>query len=349
MGYPNLVLAGIILTSVQIVLADGGQFLKKPDAWFGGEEARRIAANLLTFQSAHGGWPKNTATTAAAYSGDRSLVESTFDNGATTDELRFLARTYRATQDIACREGFLRGLDHVLAAQYPHGGWPQRSPSGDGYSRHITFNDQTMVRLMEFVREVARLELYAFVDTDRRQRAAEAFDRGIQCILRCQIRVGDVLTVWCAQHDEVDFRPRSARSYELATFSGAESVGITRLLMSLEHPSPEVVRAVDAAVAWFRKARLSGIREARVPDNQAPKGMNKVIVEDPTAPPLWARFYDLGTQTPVFVDRDGIAKSRLSEIGYERRNGYAWYGAWPQKLLEEEYPVWKKRFSRSAP
>ena len=42
------------------------------------------------------------------------------------------------------------------------------------------------------------------------------------------------MTAWCAQHDEKDYRPRPGRTYELASLSGAESVGVVRLLMSLE-------------------------------------------------------------------------------------------------------------------
>jgi hypothetical protein len=30
---------------------------------------------------------------------------------------------------------------------------------------------------------------------------------------------------------------------------------------------------------------------------------------------------------------------RLAEIGYERRNGYAWCGTWPAALLEKDYPA----------
>jgi len=61
------------------------------------------------------------------------------------------------------------------------------------------------------------------------------------------------------------------------------------------------------------------------------------------APPLWARFYEIGTNKPLFADRDGVAKYDLEDIGYERRNGYAWYGTWPAKLLSDEYPAWKTR------
>ena len=64
---------------------------------------------------------------------------------------------------------------------------------------------------------------------------------------------------------------------------------------------------------------------------------------DPTAPPQWARFYDLKTRKPVFCDRDGIPKATLAEIGHERRNNYSWYGTWPRTLLEKDYPAWKKR------
>jgi lysophospholipase L1-like esterase len=37
-----------------------------------------------------------------------------------------------------------------------------------------------------------------------------------------------------------------------------------------------------------------------------------------------------------------VAKHELAAIGYERRNGYAWLGYWPARLLEKEYPAWKR-------
>jgi PelA/Pel-15E family pectate lyase len=323
--------------------ADPKDYLKKPDAWFAVDEAKEIAANILSFQSELGGWPKNENTTAKPYAGDRKDLKPTYDNGATTDELRFLARIYIATKDEKYRKALERGFDYILKGQYPNGGWPQFYPPGKAYHRHITFNDDAMVRLLTFLQEVGTTKGYSFLDADRRKKALKAFDRGIACILKCQIKVNDQQTAWCAQHDEIDFRPRAARSFELASLSGAESVGIARLLMSLESPSPEVVKAVEASVAWFETAKLTEIRVTEEKDEKGPKGMNKVVVKDKAAPPLWARFYDIATNKPIFVDRDGVPKPALADIGYERRNGYAWYGTWPQKLLEVEYPSWKKR------
>jgi PelA/Pel-15E family pectate lyase len=202
-----------------------------------------------------------------------------------------------------------------------------------------------MVRVMEFLREVSRDPIYGFLSEDYRKKAATAFDKGIACILRCQIRIDGKLTVWCAQHDEVTLQPRIARSYELASLSGSESVGITRLLMSLDQPSAEVVHAVESAIAWFQYSAQRGIRMETISDPKAPGGKDKVVVKDPKAPLLWARFYDLEKQQPLFCDRDGIPKSSYSAIGHERRNGYAWYGTWAKSLIEKDYPIWKKEAS----
>jgi pectate lyase len=284
-------------------------------------------------------------TTAAPYRGDRKKLRPTFDNGATTDELRFLARAYNVTHDQRYRDAFDKGLRYILQAQYPSGGWPQFHLPPKSYHRHITFNDDAMVRLMEFLREVYRSDVYRFVGDRDRKAARRAFDRGIACILRCQVRVGGKLTAWCAQHDAEDYRPRPGRSYELVSLSGAESVGIVRLLMSLEDPSPEVVRAVEVAVEWFRAARLTGLRVEVRKDPRSPTGRDRVVVKDPAAPPLWARFYEIGTNRPIFADRDGVKKYSLAEIGHERRNGYAWLGAWPGRLLEREFPAWKQKLA----
>ncbi|HEY7423487.1 MAG TPA: pectate lyase [Gemmataceae bacterium] len=339
------VLALLIALTAPCVAATNGprRYLDKPNAWFATDEAKRIAANILSYQADSGGWPKNLDTTAAPFRGDRKQLQPTFDNGATTDELRFLARVVKAAKDERCRAAVEKGIDYILKAQYASGGWPQFFPPPRSYHRHITFNDEAMVRLMQFLRDTYTSDLYLFVGAERRQAAQRAFEDGIACILKCQVRVDGRLTAWCAQHDEKDYRPRPGRTFELVSLSGAESVGVTRLLMSLEEPSPQVVQAVEGAAAWFASAQLKGIRVVVKKDDKSPTGRNKVVVADASAEPMWARFYEIGTNRPIFADRDGVAKHNLADIGYERRNGYRWLGYWPQKLLEQEYPAWKKK------
>jgi PelA/Pel-15E family pectate lyase len=80
-----------------------------------------------------------------------------------------------------------------------------------------------------------------------------------------------------------------------------------------------------------------------VPDINAPKGMDRRMVADPNAEPFWARYYELGTNKPMFVGRDSLPKYSISELSYAQRNSYAWFGRWPAKLLDVDYPVWHQK------
>ena len=331
----RLLLYFILLFASLRVSAFPAGLLSNSEDWFKSAEGMETTACILSWQSDHGSWPKNQDNARNRYSGDRKKIKGTFDNGSTTDELRFLACAYRATNDSRCEKAFLLGLDHILEAQYPNGGWPQYFPLSQQYHRHITFNDNTMVRLMDFLREVVAGQMCPFVDDARRTRSREAFDKGIDCILKCQIIIDGKPTVWCAQHDEVTLKPAAARSYELASLSGSESAGILRFLMSIEEPSPAVIKSVKAGEAWFENHKITGIRIEKV-------NGDRQVIKDPGAPPVWARFYDLETSRPYFCDRDGVKKDSIAEIGKERRNGYAWYGNWGESVLNS-YAKWPHR------
>src|SRR6185503_10539704 len=127
--------------------------------------------------------------------------------------------------------------------------------------------------------------IYAFVDEERRGRAASAIEKGIACILKTQVIVNGKRTVWCAQHDEVTLAPALARKFELISLSGGESVGIVRFLMSINKPSPEVVASINAAIAWFEKSKLTGIKWVAKPDSTKLHGFDRVVVKDPSAGP----------------------------------------------------------------
>ena len=111
------------------------------------------------------------------------------------DEMRFLARMFNATHDAKYLTAFNAGLDYIFKAQYPNGGWPQSYPLSTKYHRHITFNDDAMVQVMEMLQEIADSPSYEFIEPARRTVAQQAFDRGITCILKCQIRVNGKL-IW---------------------------------------------------------------------------------------------------------------------------------------------------------
>ncbi len=303
----------------------------RPDAWWSGPEAQRIAANVLSWQDqVSGGWPLMN-TTAEPNIGDPTAVGPWGTRAAlikaTVNEMRFLARLNQTAPDPRYLSAVDRGLGFILDAQYPTGGWPHSWPVFvNAYDHQATFNDDEMVDLMTLLREVSDDPVFDVLPRERREAARAAFDMGIDFILKSQIRVGGRLTAWCAQHDEITYEPRPARRFEPASISGGESAGVLILLMSLDRPSPEVVAAIEAGVAWYRSVAIEGLRV------EAANG-DRVVHADPSAPPIWARFYEIGTDRPIFAGRDGVIRYSLAEVEKERRGGYAWYGAWGAPVL----------------
>jgi PelA/Pel-15E family pectate lyase len=328
----------------------------QPAEWYASVEALRIADNVVLYQRDSGGWPKNidmakplSEQGKASLLRERKETDSTIDNGGTYTQLSFLARIYTAQPQGRHRESFLKGLDYLLKAQYANGGWPQFYPDLSGYYKHITYNDDAMIGVMKLLRDVAAAKpAYAFVDEARRARAASAVERGIDCILKTQVVVNGQRTVWCAQHDEVTLAPAPARKFEVVALSGGESVGIVRFLMSIKDPSPEIVNAVESAITWFEHSQLKGIKWIEKADASQPGGTDRVVVKDLEGGSIWARFYEIGSNRPIFVGRDGVIKYSVAEIEHERRTGYNWYVDAPAKLLKKDYPAWKKDFSRSG-
>jgi PelA/Pel-15E family pectate lyase len=346
---PLLFLAALVGTTIASAEVRWRQILDQPGSWYASDEAHAIAENVLLFQTASGGWPKNVDMTkppspeflANPQPDERA---ATIDNGATHTQLAFLARVVTAKNDPHLRDAFNRGVDYLLAAQYENGGWPQFFPLREGYYTHITFNDDAMASVLRLLKDLSeRKPPYRFVDTERNARAAQAVARGVDCILRCQIVVNGKKTAWCAQHDEHTFAPAPARKYEHVSLSGYESVGIVRFLMSLDRPSPAVVDAIESAVQWFKEAKLTCIRVERKPAPELHLGFDPVVVPDPSAPALWARFYEIGTNRPIFSGRDSVVRYSLAEVEPERRGGYRWYVDTPRELLEKDYPRWKKK------
>lgn len=321
---------------------------KFDDAFFKTQEACRIGENVLLYQQTTGAWPKNVYMPAELTDAEKEKViasktkvnESTIDNNATTTEIEYLSRLYQATQDDRYKEAVIHGIQYLLDAQYDNGGWPQFYPRSKGYYIQITYNDNAMVRVMNQLRQIYEKQTpYTFVPEEMCGKAKKAFDKGVECILKTQVRQNGKLTVWCAQHDRETLAPCKARAYELPSLSGQESDNIVLLLMSISNPSKEIIESVEAAVEWFKASKIEGIKKEYFTNAEGKKDFHMVSCEE--CPVLWARFYELETNRPFFSDRDGIKKYNISEIGYERRNGYSWYNNDGTKVLKK-YEKWKK-------
>lgn len=322
--------------------------LNAPATWYASEEARATASHIVTWQRPSGGWTKGgDYTRAPEPSDDRrdGWSAGTFDNDSTINELRFLALVIAASENessaAAWRESFLRGLGYIFAAQYPNGGFPQIYPLAGGYHDAVTFNDDAMVHILELLRDVAeRKPPHDFVPPATAALAGERLARGIACVLAAQLRSPDGRrTVWGQQHDALTLRPCAARNFEPISECSSESAGITEFLMSIPRPSPEIVAAVEGAMAWFPTRALRGVAW----DRHATAGTGLVPATDD--PDLWARFYELGTGRPVFGDRDRSVHYVVTELSSERRLGYGWYNS-RAATLPAVHAKWKAKLAK---
>ncbi len=311
-------------------------------------QIKEIADNILLYQRDNGGWPKNydmqailTPEQKEKVLNAKSSLDTTFDNTSTYSHVAYLAKAYKITKVKKYKEASLRGIDFILSAQYPNGAWPQHFPLEEGYSRHITFNDNVFSGIMKMLKDIIENKpYYSFVDAGRREKAKLAFEKGLDSMLKCQIIDNGKLTAWCQQHDETDFRPVQGRAYELPSICNAESSGVVLLLMSIDNPSEEVINSVQNAVKWFEDSKIFGIRveQFAAPEVKFPLRVSKTdrrVVEDPKAPPIWARFYELGTHRPLFSNRQSELLYSMAEVDRERRDGYSWYTYNPQEVLKK--------------
>ena len=335
---------------------DGGDFSTDADPgepWYGTPEAAVLASVILSWQCPVGGWSKHLGYskgprkpamqwTSQSKPGTPPHYLATIDNGATTEEILLLAAVWEKTGREDCRQGVLRGLDYLFAAQYPNGGWPQTWPLEGGYHDNITCNDDAMTRVLELLYQLQqRKPWFACVDEPHRAKALQSLAAGTRCLLAAQHRQGGVLTGWCAQFDPLTLAPAGARLKEPAALGGPETSSILKFLMRDQQPDAERKAAIEAGLTWLEQVKISHLREDR-------KDGRKVYIEDPACQDvLWARFYDLSTNKPLFAGgQDGIIYETYAAMVQKNKAGYDFYTGRPLSVLTTGQKKWRRMLSK---
>jgi PelA/Pel-15E family pectate lyase len=338
--------------------SQGNMPLDRPDDWYATAEARAVADAIVSFQTPAGGWSKNQDRRVARlpgqrFSNDAETMEQnpanfdapadrfwtfvgTLDNGATTSEMRFLAKVaghFPGPEGDAWRASVVKSVRYLLNAQYPNGGWPQIWPLEGGFHDSVTFNDNAVAEAAMVLRDVAHGENgFDFVPAELEGRAAEATRKAIGVILAAQVRYGDRLMGWPQQVEPLRLTPTSARNYEPRSIASGETTDILMFLMREPDPSPEVQAAIRSGVAWLEATRVYD-KSFEMTDE------GRKLIDKPGAGPIWSRNYDIVTGQPIFGDKDQTIHDDVNGISIGRRNGYSWWVASPQRALDA-YAAW---------
>ena len=345
-------------------------YLSQDSAAYATPEAVQLADELLWYQQRNGGWPlfssrlRTVTADSAALRAQKDRTDAWII--ATARKLRFLTRVHRETGIERFEAPIERGLDYLVSTQYANGGLPKIFPDTsyrDGRdSSHnprgrvplISLNDGAMPMAMSVLLDVAQDHPdFAFVDAERRERVRRSVEKGTEAFLRLQIVANGERTGWAQQYDEVTMEPRWGRKFEPRAIAARETIDVLRYLTSIEDPSPEVIEAIQSAVAWLDRVKLLGVRVETAPEPTPVQNWDRTVtftdrherrlVDDAAAPPLWAHFYEIGTNRPVFASEDDTIRYALADISFERRSGYQWYGTWVQGFLDDEYAAWLRR------
>ncbi|MCU4677376.1 pectate lyase [Catenovulum sp. 2E275] len=312
-----------------------------------------IADNILVYQRSNGGWPENKNPLRIMTDDEIKLQQSlknskdtSFDNRNVYPQIRYLAEVYQQTGEEKYKQAAIYGLEFILDSQLPNGGFTHSPPSKDGYRAHITIMDDVMAGVLGLLQEIKLgSERFDFLSTQLVNQITQAHDKGDALLLKLQVKIKQAPSIWAGQYHADSLQPVQARAFELASVVSRESVDVVRYLMSDPSPSPEKVNAINHAISWFKSSALTGIDMVKIDAETVQyqyhtSNWDRIMVNDPNANPIWARFYDIETNQPLLANRQGQRVESLAQISRERRTGYDWYGRWPEKLINEEYPRW---------
>ena len=258
--------------------------------------ARNAGRALVWGQRTVGGWDHrvNVAHLAPGAAAPARLKgHCTFDDDITQGAIDFLMDLDRTLDEPWLDDGVRLGLAFLLKSQFPNGAWPQWYPLRGGYQDYYTFNDNT-------INDCIRVLLDAHRQYGWPEVLAGA-KRGGDFVVAS--RLPEPQSGWAQQYSH-DMKPAWARAFEPpAVCSAVTSRNIQTLVdLAVYTKDAKYLEPIPLALAWLGRSKLKA--------------------------GLWARFYEVGTNKPIYGDRDGKVHYTLEEISEERRSGYSWQSSY---------------------
>ncbi len=233
------------------------------------------------------------------------------DDNVTQGALRVLMRVDRELgfKDEVIHEAARYGLEGLMRAQYPSGGWPQRYnrfpdpeeypvlPAGypdswprqwpgpvSAYFSHYTFNDNSIQDAIDALLEAASIY--------NEPRYREAAEKGGDFILLAQMP--EPQPGWAQQYDR-NMHPAWARRFEPPAVTGGESQSVMEMLLVLyrETGDPKYLEPLPRALAYYERSAL--------PEVENPSETRRR--DCPPGSSCLARFYELESNRPLYITK----------------------------------------------
>ncbi|MFH1740597.1 MAG: pectate lyase [bacterium] len=270
--------------------------------------AREAADILMDGQLANGGWWHEIRLDAKGpaeyyYLKDRGNHEkadlfctATLDDRTTQGAIDFMMRIAAETGDRDYQSSAKAGLDFLLAAQYPQGGWPQHCPPGNtGYHRYLTLNDGASTDAMTTLLR----GFHQYNDP----RYLNAVLRAADWLIAFQLP--EPHRGWAQQY-ALDGQAAPARWFEPPACCSAVTANVIDTLIEvyLETGDKRYLDPIPDVIAWFEKSEIR--------------------------PGVWARFYEVGTNRPIYVN----ANREVVYEQVNLRPGYSWEGGYATAAIE---------------
>jgi hypothetical protein len=274
------------------------------DPWYL-ESARAAGLALAWGQRIEGGWDHLVDVShfnPAQPVPEKKSGRCTFDDDISQGALTFLMRLDEVIDEQWLADAINLCLSFMMKSQYDNGAWPQWYPFIGGYHDYYTFNDNAINDCMRVM--LLAHELYG------REDCLKSAKLGGDFIIASQVQAPQ--SGWAQQYSH-DMKPAWARAFEPPGVCSAVTARNIRTLIDLYlyTRDKKYLEPIPKAIGWLEHSKLT--------EN------------------TWARLYEVGTNRPIYGDRDNKIHYTLDEISEERRKGYSWQSEFGVDSAIKEY------------
>lgn len=258
--------------------------------------AKEAAYALIKGQNKHGGWDHKINFE------DLSDQTVSFDDNQSQSAISFLLALNGQIRDKRLSKAVSKAMNLMLKAQLSNGGWPHMYPQQGNYHDYATFNDGG-------INDCLRVMMEAHQKDPKNAAIEQSLQKAARFIKISQLPPPQ--PGWAQQYNEF-LQPAWARTFEPPSVCPAVTVRNMNTLIDLYLALGDetLLEPIPDAIRWLREIRLQNGK--------------------------WARFVELGTNKPLYYDRQRIRVNSVEELHPERRTGYGYETDLESKLLSTE-------------